>query len=458
MGRTGRLRQRKKRVAHLLHDTVDILMPLLQRMHWLGWHNPKQLTARSFPTTGRGLCSKTHTYQDGDTLISLPLKCLVTISTLEEAAHFKAQFDASKFQKDSKVPFQALLALYLLHQQHLNDASHIHAYLKSLPQQFSTPYFCTITELKRLPEEILEKTVEQNRFIHESYACLKKLFNTTQCCSYCGQLYFDEIYTFNAFKWAYFAVNTRSVYVFSRQFKSDKFFFQPLLSDEPNMALAPFLDLFNHSATVTTSADLLPTGEHRQLEYVLTLEQCANSVKIRPYSQLFISYGALSNYKLLTEYGFFLPRNPHDYFSFSLTDVEEFLKHDQVHRNMFLHRNKFVFIRNHNLNDEMFVHLDDGASHNLCVVLHLLLHEQSIYTNVLNQVAFGAVEHLANVEEEVNLLVRYKINAYRSFINDLEKLATLSESGIVAKGYLAECISFLESYLLKFEPSLTQAD
>ncbi|XP_053953607.1 SET domain-containing protein 4 [Anastrepha ludens] len=446
MGRTKRARQRKKCLSNTFNAKEDKVAPLIHQLSWLGWRNSNQLTARNFPTTGRGICSKTSTFSVGDALITLPLKCLVTISTLEEATHFKAQFDASKFHKDQKVPFQALLALYILHQKHLEGASHLHMYVNSIPKYFSTPYFCPKAELQRLPEEILEKTVEQNRLIRESYACLKSIFLNNQC-SYCGQFYFDEIYTLDEFKWAYFAVNTRSVYVFSRLFKPDKCFFQPLLNDEPNMALAPFLDLFNHSVDVSTSADLLPTGPNKQLEFVLTLENTKSVFP--PRSQLFISYGALSNYKLLTEYGFFIPHNPHDYFVFSLTDVEEFLKQDKTYRSVMLHRNKFVFIRNHNLHDEMFVHLDDGASHNLCVVLHLLLHEQSSYANVLNQVAFGAAEKLANVEEDVRSLVAFKIKEYKIFIGDLEKLHALSECGKVAKGYLEECVRFLEEYLAK---------
>ncbi|XP_028902050.2 SET domain-containing protein 4 [Zeugodacus cucurbitae] len=445
MGRTGRARQRNKRIRATRNTSEDYLNPLIYQLSCQGWHNSTRLTAREFPITGRGVCSKVQKYAAGDTLISLPLKCLVTIKTLEEATHFKSLFDITKFHKDRKISFQALLALYILHERHLEEASHISAYINSIPKHFSTPYFCPIAELQRLPEEILEKTVEQNRLIRENYACLKSVFHRNDC-SYCGQQCFEEIYTLDAFKWAYFAVNTRSVYVFSRQFKPDKCYFQPLLSDEPNMALAPFLDLFNHSADVTTSADLLPTGPNKQLEYVLTLERSTTETLL-PRSQLFISYGALSNYKLLTEYGFFIPQNQHDYFSFSLTDIEDFLKQDKTYSNLILHRNKFVFIRHHNLHDEMFVHHDDGASHNLCVILHLLVHVQSIYPNVLNQEAFGAADRLANVECEVRSLVEYKINTYRRFIVDLEKLHSLSESGKVAKSYMEKCIRYLEAYL-----------
>lgn len=446
MGRTGRARQRNKRIRAMQNATENHLNPLLYEMGRLGWHNPSRLTARDFPITGRGVCSKVQKFSDGDKLIKLPLKCLVTISTLEEAAHFKSQFDVTKFHKDRKISFQSLLALYILHEKHLKEASHISAYINTIPKQFSTPYFCPIAELQRLPEEILEKTVEQHRLIRENYTNLKSVFHRNKCC-YCNQLYFDEIYTLDAFKWAYFAVNTRSVFVFSRQVKPDKCFFQLLLDDEPNMALAPFLDLLNHSDEVTTKAELIPTGPNKQLEYVVTLQRESDASAISPRSQLFISYGTYSNFELLIEYGFFIPKNQHDYFSFLLTDIEDFLKHDKTYSNLILHRNKFAFIRHHNLHDEMFVHLLDGVSHNLCVVLHLLVHEQSVYPNVLNEVAFGAAERLANVENEVRSLVAYKINTYRTFLIDFEKLTTLSESGKVAKSYMEECIRYLEDYL-----------
>lgn len=58
---------------------------------------------------------------------------------------------------------------------------------------------------------------------------------------------FSDILTFESFKWAWNVVNTRSVYfeVGNNKYLCDK---------EPNnIALAPYLDLLNHSSTADVS-------------------------------------------------------------------------------------------------------------------------------------------------------------------------------------------------------------
>lgn len=58
---------------------------------------------------------------------------------------------------------------------------------------------------------------------------------------------FADILTYKDFRWAWYVVNTRSVY-----FDAGKS--EYLCAEEPdNMALAPFLDLLNHSPEVTVS-------------------------------------------------------------------------------------------------------------------------------------------------------------------------------------------------------------
>jgi len=110
------------------------------------------------------------------------------------------------------------------------------------------------------------------------------------------------------------------------------------------------------------------------------------------------------------------------------------------------HRNIFKFIREHNLNDQMFVHIDDGCSHNLKVVLHLIFKQQSYFHNILNQIAFGDAEQFEDVQPELSYLVSYKIEEYEIFGGELDKLPKLTESGAVARSYLQECVRYLSDY------------
>ncbi|XP_073841951.1 SET domain-containing protein 4 [Musca autumnalis] len=435
MGRTYRSRKQRQKLAKEQNQVKDdrFLPDLYKYLCSLGWRNETQLTARNFPISGRGLCSKSQTLEIGSELIRLPSDALLSIKTLENDDNFKEIFDETKFDKDHKISFQSLMTFYILYQKDLEENSKYQAYLKSLPTYFTTPYFCPISELQCLPENILERTVEQNRLIKMAYSNLKLVLNIQN---------FEEKYPLQQFRWAYFVVNTRSVYVFGKQLKPEKSFFQNFITEDCNLALAPFLDLFNHSDKVQTQADLMRNSKTKELEFILTLDDCENS-KILPLQQIFISYGALTNLKLLCEYGFFLPSNRHDYFEFSLNDIENFLHNEKSLKGRIFHKNKFKFIREHNLCDQMFVHRSEGISHNLHVVLQLLFKEESHFPNILNQVAFGSVDNLDNVNEEVKLLLKFKLQEYEMFIKSLDSIQKLSKSGLVAKSYLHECHEYL---------------
>lgn len=444
MGRTHRERKQRQRLASEQEQTKnDCFLPgLYKYLNSLGWKNETKLTARNYPITGRGLCSKLAITKD-DTIIRLPIKALITIKTIENDESFKNLFNVEKFNKACEISFQSLMAFYMLHQKSIPIETKYEPYIKSLPSYFTTPYFCPVAELQCLPESILERTVEQNRKIKESYKILKEV---------CACSDFESRYTLSEFRWSYFVVNTRSVYVQAKQLLPDKSFFRPLISDNFNLALAPFLDLFNHSDKFKTQAYLLQNHDTQEFQFVLSLEECPFE-KISPYQQVFISYGGLTNLKLLVEYGFILPSNLNDYFEFSLSDIENFIQHEKSFRGQNFHKNKFKFIREHNLYAEMFVHKEDGISHNLHVVLHLLLKEENHFSNILNQVAFGSFDNLLNIDFEMKLLIKFKIVEYEKFIALLEKIPRLSKSGCVSKFYLQESLQYLNTCLLNLEIS-----
>ncbi|ALC43335.1 CG33230 [Drosophila busckii] len=436
MGRTQRQRKRHSSAA-----ASDALGPLYSELHKRGWRNETQLSATDFPQTGRGLCSKKLSFEAGNELIRLPAECLISIATMEADEQFKALFDKELFDKDARISCQALLACYLMHLKHSCSvaSSSWSAYLETLPSSYTTPYFCTIPELQCLPEALLERIVAQNRQIREYYAVLKQLMLNKSCAD-CGQSFCEQLWELPEFKLCYFAVNTRSVYLNARLLPAASKHFQQLLSGDCNLALAPFLDLFNHTHQVQTKAQLL--GQ----DYVLTLQSLPQA-KLKPYEQLFISYGALTNFKLLTEYGFYLEQNSQDYFEFSLHDIEQLIAHNKEFSTRDYHCNIFKFIRQHNLNDQMFVHLDDGPSHNLRVVLHLIFKQQAYFPNILNQIAFGTTEQFEQLQPELGYLLNYKIEEYKRFQVALQRLPQLSDSAAVVAGYLKECVQYLYSFI-----------
>ncbi|KAH8398798.1 hypothetical protein KR222_007291 [Zaprionus bogoriensis] len=444
MGRTQRRRQRRAATRESAPGAArDTLHALYAQLHALGWRNETQLSARQFPQTGRGLCSKLRAFGAGDELIRLPSNCLISLATLESDVQFKRLFERQRFDKDARISFQALVACYLLQQQHLHlhDTTPWSAYLETLPRGYTTPYFCTRAELQCLPDALLERTVAQNRQIRDSFQLIQQLTRGLHCAC-CGQRC-ECIWQLEDYKRCYFAVNTRSVYLDARQLQLpalNERHFGALLSGDANLALAPFLDLFNHSDRVQTTAQL------QRSDYVLTLNSTAAGAELRPYEQLYISYGSLPNLRLLSEYGFYVAHNAHDYFEFSMQDIEQLIAREKSLAAQSYHRNIFKFIREHNLADQMFVHLEDGCSHNLRVVLHLIFKQQAHFPNILNQIAFGDAAQFSVVEPQLGQLVAHKISEYRGYAKALAQLPELTPSAAMARDYLLECVRYLHEY------------
>ena len=79
-----------------------------------------------------------------------------------------------------------------------------------------------------------------------------------------------------------------------------------------SLALAPFLDMFNHSSDANTKMYI-------DFDNELYILKTLNS--FRKHQQIFIKYGPHSNLKLLIEYGFIIPCNHYDFIEFSFDDV-----------------------------------------------------------------------------------------------------------------------------------------
>ena len=84
------------------------------------------------------------------------------------------------------------------------------------------------------------------------------------------------------------------------------------------LALAPYLDLLNHSfdAVMEAGVDIHKSTSGYQI---------VTKTKIKKFGQAFINYGPHDNTKLLLEYGFFLPNNPHEGFNLTVAALCDFL-------------------------------------------------------------------------------------------------------------------------------------
>ena len=229
-------------------------------MRWLGIKTQLQLF--HFEETGRGLRTQKK-IEKGDVLISIPLDKMITRQKI-----------AMKYPKDWST--QLMLSCFLMEEK-CSKKSNI--YLDTLPQTYSVPYFdCPPFLIEFLPIYLQNPVLKQFGLVQREFEKLPA----------------GKDFSKDLFAWAWFTVNTRGVFY---------------RDNHDNIALAPFLDMFNHSCHVQVEAVL--NGNFYQLK------SCASTLK---KSQVFINYGPHDNVKLYLEYGFVVPENPHDCVSLSLTD------------------------------------------------------------------------------------------------------------------------------------------
>lgn len=442
MGRTQR-----KRKSHQKQHKGDMLSPtvhhdLFKFLSSHGWRNSSNLMVSSFAQTGRGLYAK-ETLSEHDLIIEVPYQCLISYQTLENDNDFCKLFGDLNEAK-SAVPFHALLALYLCHQKVKGEKSEWMAYIKTLPDNFTTPYFCQKSELYYLPETILEKIVEQNNLVKNCFQTLRSLLHKDV----------RDDFTFDVFKWAFFVCNSRSIHINGRWLEPlvDYQKFKELLSDEPNMALAPLLDLLNHSDKAKTRNQLSHSKDFiaRNVEKIKTREivlsyQLFTASSINKYEQIFIHYGAHNSTKLLLEYGFIVSDNQMDFLEFSLNDINNYIKDHPELKSLQIPKHKYKFIRDHDLDQQIYIDLNDGLNHNFQAILSILLIPENMYN--LPQVAFGDEINFAEIKSHGIEIIKMKRNDFEKFHNGLQQIENLSLSGQMCCNYFQHFIEFIDKVL-----------
>uniref|UniRef100_A0A8C5MDZ0 SET domain containing 4 n=1 Tax=Leptobrachium leishanense TaxID=445787 RepID=A0A8C5MDZ0_9ANUR len=288
-GRTGRRRKEKSEngssAAAVSKSHEDAYKQLCKWLKERGFQDDL-LRPVEFPDTGRGLAT-TRFIQPGELLISLPVKCLLTTDTV-------LQSHLGEYIKSWSPPISPLLALcvFLVTERHAEDRSLWKPYLALLPETYTCPVYWEDEVLAFLPEPVKQKAVEQKAEVQEFYASSLPFFKALQPLFHED---IDDILTYDALRWAWCSVNTRTVYM--KHTQKDCF-----SSQKDIYALAPFLDLLNHSPRVQVDAAFNAKSQCYEIR---------SNVGCKRYDQVFICYGPHDNQRLLLEYGFVAANNPH---------------------------------------------------------------------------------------------------------------------------------------------------
>ncbi|XP_036075230.1 SET domain-containing protein 4 isoform X3 [Rousettus aegyptiacus] len=359
--------------------------------------------------TGRGLMSRT-SLREGQVIISLPESCLLTTDTV-----IRSYLGA--YVAKWRPPLSPLLALctFLVAEKHAGDRSPWKPYLEILPKTYTCPVCLEPEVVSLLPKPLRAKAREQRIRVQEFFASSRDF-----CCSL--QPLFSEaverVFSYSALLWAWCTVNTRAVYVARRR--------RQCFSAEPDTcALAPYLDLLNHSPGVQVKAAF---NEETRCYEIRTSSSC------RRHEEVFICYGPHDNQRLLLEYGFVAARNPHACVYVSQDILVKFLPSTDKQMNK-----KISILKDHDFIENLTFGWD-GPSWRLLTALKLLCLEAEEFT-CWKKVLLGEI--ISDTNEKTSLDIAQKICQY--FIEEtnavLQKVSYMKDT----EGALVSQLSLVET-------------
>ena len=388
MGRTKRARNKKSaNNDNIVENNLDpdYNSSIIELLKWLGIKTQLQLF--NFPQTGRGLRTQ-KLIKANEFLISVPLDKMITRTAIQHwyPKHWSTQL---------------MLSCFLI-QKNDEKSDYWTVYKRTLPRTYDVPFFdCPQELLEELPNSLKQLIENQSRLIHKQYEFCKKFLVSI------------DIQTF---AWAWFTVNTRGVY---------------FPDNNDNLALAPYLDMFNHNPNVKVEIKI------QDDKYLI------KSIQNWPkYGQVFINYGPHDNTKLYLEYGFVITDHPydcvpldiHDLILIKKTDIENIEK-------------KINFIKNNHLNDNLKIfNTDEIVSWSVLACFYIL---DSFDVQKLFKV-FEAELHIKNYQFEVRSLIEYQLKQVKKAQKKCFHQKTCQKSKILPK--------LLDIYHRLCEQSLNQVN
>ncbi|XP_021373659.1 SET domain-containing protein 4-like isoform X2 [Mizuhopecten yessoensis] len=240
----------------------------------------------------------------GSIIVSIPHHLLITPHTVLTSLRGHIR------KWDKRLSSQQAMSIFLLAEKAKHESSFWYPYINILPKKYTTPSFFSETELNLLPKTVRSRASTEISKVHTAFKLVTDFIRS--CWPELA-----PVITLPDFLWAWYSVNTRSVY-----YKHN--LCEEFLADGNHLALAPFLDLLNHSYDANITAAFNVNSNCYEIQTENTY---------RKYDQVFISYGNHDNAHLLVEYGFVLPNNPNDAVEFSfdsLLDIALRMEHTHL--------------------------------------------------------------------------------------------------------------------------------
>ncbi|KAJ2610492.1 hypothetical protein H4S08_003587 [Coemansia sp. RSA 1365] len=321
-GRTFRRRRRratrpeKEAIAtrgtpSLDHEWTDLRI-------WCKEHGmPKsKLGLAYFPETFRGMMA-TKNIEAGEDLIRVPERLLVTASKIRHTLLTCPSRSVTPNCPNRALSEHQALAYWIYSESCLSDRSAWSSYIRSLPRNFeSVPLYVLSGErpsnklscaadvprwvARHLPHSVLQRVVKQQRDLFRDW---------TQTRTILSNIVGPQLTDWRQYVWAWLVVGTRCIHLGSpksltrsQQLEGllDSSILKPI-SCQDSIALAPVLDLLNHSHSAEVSTGFDSTTR----QFVITTHS-----RYSKGQEVFISYGPHDNHFMLAEYGFVSELNP----------------------------------------------------------------------------------------------------------------------------------------------------
>jgi len=376
MGRTARRRSRLTSDRPSTGPQFEIVS-LTAWMKACGWKPTCRLTPACFRDTGRGLMAAQN-IGVGQPLAIVPGHLVITVDSVSVSPFGKYFTTVYKTQQ--------VLATYVMFELHKGSESFWYNYIVSLPTIMSNAAYCTV---ENLPDDLSEKISDhQNTILITFNQIMSEM--SSNICTHCSKT-FSNIFTFEVYKWAWSIVNTRAVYISPECSIKNKI----KLSDINNLALAPYIDMFNHSPMACVRA----TVNHLNGTYTIVTEKL-----FKKHSEVFINYGPHSNTKLFLEYGFIVPLNPQD--SVYLSANEIITKTGKS-----LNKNRMEKLKSYDLLNEHYC-TSEGLSWSARILIYLLINsdrlndeelKNRVFANLFDQNEIEAVSKIAAIVVKTKL-------------------------------------------------------
>ncbi|XP_023991516.1 SET domain-containing protein 4 isoform X1 [Salvelinus sp. IW2-2015] len=397
--RARKKRQRECRETTVQSVTLSHEPQFVALRRWLQQRgfSSKLLVPAHFSDTGRGLMTLQPIKAD-DLVISLPEKCLLTTSTVLRSY-------IGEYIERWKPPVSPLLALcaFLISERHFGQCAEWKPYIDVLPQKYTCPAYFSDEVINLLPGSLSGKALEQRAIVQELHSSSLDFFSSLQ------PLFsqpVESVFTYDALRWAWCSVNTRTVYMEHQH--------SPYMSRERNVyALAPYLDLLNHCPAIQVKASFSHVNRCYEIRSV---QGC------KRFQQAFICYGPHDNQRLLLEYGFVAPGNPHSVVYVDQVILQQCICITDINQLA----QKLLFLKKNDFLANLTLSLD-GPSWRLMTALRLLSLKTEQYP-FWKSVLLGAVVSQDREEWSVDAALRLCHYLMVDNTRALDKISQLTES------------------------------